>query len=102
LAPPSFIKIDVGGNEFEVLSGLSRPINYIFIEFAAENIHNTYKCINYVDSLSRAEYQVSKGETMEFVLPSWVSKQEILQGFGTYSFKGKIRLGRCLYALSKR
>lgn len=53
-------------------------IDCISIEFAAENIHNTYKCINYVDSLSRAEIQVSTGESMEFVLPSWVSKQEIL------------------------
>lgn len=74
---PSFIKIDVEGYEFEVLSGLTKPIEYISIEFAAEIIENTYKCIEYMSSLSNVSFQLSQGESMDFYLPKWVSKTEI-------------------------
>jgi FkbM family methyltransferase len=74
---PSFIKIDVEGYEFEVLSGLRRPIRCISIEFAAENIGNTYRCIEYMSSLTNVSFQFSAGESMHFQLPTWVSKEEI-------------------------
>lgn len=74
---PSFVKIDVEGFEYEVLSGLSMPINCISIEFAAENLQNTCKCIDYLNSLSNVSFQFSKAESMEFELPSWVSADEM-------------------------
>ena len=74
---PSFIKIDVEGYEFEVTSGLTNPIQCISIEFAVENIENTYKCIEHMRSLSNASFQYSAGESLDFFLPTWVSEKEI-------------------------
>lgn len=74
---PSFIKIDVEGYEYEVLSGISIPIDCISIEFAAENIKNTYKCIEHMSSLSHALFQIVKGEDTTFYLPEWISGEEL-------------------------
>jgi FkbM family methyltransferase len=74
---PSFIKIDVEGYEYEVLSGISIPIDYMSIEFAAENIKNTYKCIEYMNSLSDVLFQIVKGEDTIFYLPEWISGEEL-------------------------
>lgn len=74
---PSFVKIDVEGYEYEVLSGLSMPIKGLSIEFACENLQNTYKCIEYLASLSEVSFQFSKGESAAFALPSWTSGDEI-------------------------
>jgi FkbM family methyltransferase len=75
---PSFIKIDVEGYEYEVLSGISKPIDYISIEFASENIKNTYKCIEHMKSLSDVSFQIVKGEDSTFCLPEWISGKEII------------------------
>jgi FkbM family methyltransferase len=74
---PSFIKIDVEGYEYEVLSGISIPIDYISIEFAAENINNTYKCIEHMNSLSNVLFQIVKGEETIFYFPEWISGEEL-------------------------
>ncbi|BAZ29619.1 methyltransferase FkbM family protein [Cylindrospermum sp. NIES-4074] len=76
---PSFIKIDVENFELEVLLGLSQSVACISIEFHAETIQNTIKCIDYVEKLSpKALFQISK-EAMIFELQSWVSAEEIKQ-----------------------
>jgi len=74
---PSFIKIDVEGYEYEVLSGISIPIDYISLEFAAENIENTYKCIEHMNSLSDVLFQIVKGEDTIFYLSEWSSGEEL-------------------------
>jgi len=74
---PAFIKVDVEGYEFEVLSGLTYPIRCISIEFASENIENTFKCIEYMSSLSNVSFQYSAGESLKFSLPTWVSDKDI-------------------------
>jgi FkbM family methyltransferase len=77
---PSFIKIDVEGYEFVALSGLSQPIDHISIEFAAESIESTLKCIDYISLLSpKVVFQISQGESMRFDLTAWVPAQEIKQ-----------------------
>ena len=75
---PSFIKIDVEGYEFEVLSGLSMPIKNISIEFTPEYIENTNKCIDYMNEISSdAKFQLSIDESMKFELNDWVSAKEV-------------------------
>jgi FkbM family methyltransferase len=74
---PSFIKIDVEGYEYEVLSGISIPIDYISIEFASENIENTYKCIEHMNSISDVLFQIVTGEETTFYLPEWIPGKEL-------------------------
>ena len=75
---PTFMKIDVEGYEYEVLSGLTKSIGVISIEFTPEYIENTFKCIDHLCSLSdEVEFQISLGESMEWYLPAWVSKAQI-------------------------
>jgi FkbM family methyltransferase len=74
---PSFIKIDVEGFEFEVLSGLSMPIKCISIEHTPEYIGNTLKCIEHLAALGPLEAQLSFGESLKFVLPAWSSLDEL-------------------------
>lgn len=74
---PKFIKIDVEGYEYEVLLGLSQPIEFISIEFAAENIKNTYRCIDYLASLSEAMFQISLSVSMHLEHDSWVSAEKV-------------------------
>jgi FkbM family methyltransferase len=74
---PAFIKIDVEGYEFEVLSGLSWPVRCISFEYVPEYRGNALRCIDHLSSLATVEAQFSSGETKEFGLPSWVSSDEI-------------------------
>lgn len=70
---PRFIKIDVEGFEFEVLSELSTPVPYLSIEFAAEALPSTLQCLERLESLAPgSRYQISLGESMAFTLAEWV------------------------------
>lgn len=74
---PKFIKIDVEGFEAEVIRGLSRPIDFISIEFAPEFIKGTFDCVDHLASLSKIQCQISLGESMQFMLDGWVSPEEL-------------------------
>jgi len=74
---PTFVKIDVEGYEFEVLSGLSKPIRALSIEFTPEYLENTLKCIHHICRISEAEFQISLGESIKFSLPEWVSAEGV-------------------------
>ena len=91
---PSFIKIDVEGYELEVLSGLTNSINCLSIEFSAEHIENTYKYIEYLTSLSnKVSFQYSSGESLAFLLPTWVSAKEIKKTLMKVSNENKLAWG---------
>jgi hypothetical protein len=74
---PSFIKIDVEGYESSVLLGLTQPVGCISIEFAAENIENAFRCIDYADSRWAMLFQFSAEESAAFQFPGWVTAAEI-------------------------
>ena len=76
---PSFIKIDVEGYEFEVLSGLSQPIACLSIEFTPEDIENTSNCIDRMSSLSAIDARLSLGESMKWETPAWLTADEMKQ-----------------------
>lgn len=81
---PSFVKIDVEGYELEVLKGLSRPVEYISLEYAPEFLHKTYKCIDYIESLGEVVFNYSLGESMKFGLRNYVSSREIINILESY------------------
>jgi FkbM family methyltransferase len=76
---PTFLKVDVEGYESQVFAGLSTPVKFMSMEFAPEYLRNCNDSITHLNSLSKAEFQLSIGESMTFELSSWVSAEEIKQ-----------------------
>jgi len=76
---PVFIKIDVEGFEDEVLAGLSRPVAGLSFEFTPEYLESTLRCIDQLCLLGEPEFQLSYGESLEFVLPQWIRGHAIKQ-----------------------
>lgn len=74
---PKYIKIDVEGYEFEVLKGLSVPVQNISIEFTSEDMENTYKCIDYISKLGDFIFNYSTGENLILSNQNWKSKDDI-------------------------
>ena len=77
---PKFIKIDVEGYEFEVLSGLSRPVKMISFEYTTpEQVNKAIECLNLIYSVNKyIECNYSIGESMEFSLQNWCSFEEMI------------------------
>jgi|ERR1035438_1598953 FkbM family methyltransferase len=88
---PDYCKIDVEGYELDVLHGLSQPINLISFEFTIpEFIDKAIDCINYLSKLGDIKCNYSAGETMEFGIDNWISKDEFIPMFRNLTKKGII------------
>ena len=74
---PSFIKIDVEGYEYEVLRGLSTPVDFLSIEFTPEYLDDTLACITHVSTIAKFKFQLSIGESMKFHLDGWVAADQV-------------------------
>lgn len=76
---PKFVKIDVEGFEYEVVSTLMHPIAAMSIEFTSEYLESTVRCVEHFETLADNNvYQISIEESMEFSLQTWVSATELL------------------------
>lgn len=64
---PDFCKIDVEGHELEVLSGLSRPVPSLSLEFVAGALHRSQACIDRLAALGPYRYNAVAGERREFL-----------------------------------
>jgi FkbM family methyltransferase len=76
---PKFCKIDVEGFEVSVLRGLTKPIPFISFELSIELLDDMKQCIRHLQSLATVEFNYSIAESMEFVFPTWVSGDELLE-----------------------
>ena len=86
---PNYIKIDVEGNEFSVLKGLSKSVSLVSLEICPETIVSTQNCINYLSSLGEVRFNLSSGETSEeFELPNWIRATDM-----AIYLKEKLRYG---------
>lgn len=74
---PNFCKIDVEGFEYQVLLGLSKPINSLSFEFALENLRATISCIKYLNKVGDYVFNYSLGEKMSLALEEWESSDTI-------------------------
>lgn len=74
---PKFIKIDVEGYEYNVLLGLSKPIEFISFEYTVpERIDEVNKCLERICFLASSKkllFNYSKGEDLEWALSEWVT-----------------------------
>lgn len=78
---PKFIKIDVEGFEYDVLQGLSQPIEFLSFEYATpEGENSIIECIDRIDEISnknKVQFNYSIGESMEWALDEWLSPQQM-------------------------
>ena len=75
---PDFLKVDVEGVEYEVLKKLTVRIPCICFEYALpESRENLLLCLNHLDSLGYAAYNIS-WDNKSFLLPSWVTSREAI------------------------
>jgi FkbM family methyltransferase len=75
---PAFLKIDVERYEYEVLSGLTRPVNVFSIEYTPEWHMNSMKCIEHASSLGDVVWNFSNGESMAFINDKWMSSEQLI------------------------
>lgn len=76
---PVFCKIDVEGFEEKVIKGLTQPIPVISFEFVKELTHETKNCMLHLLSLGQYKFNFSIGESMELLLPNWVTADELFE-----------------------
>lgn len=74
---PSFMKIDVEGHEYQVLSGLRQPVKCVSLEFSSESEQNIKKCVNHLDTLGNYGYRLSLGESMQFESKQWLDSAAV-------------------------
>ncbi len=76
---PDFCKIDVEGAEELVLKGLTHPIHLISFEYTREFHDDAKKCVSYLLSLDQAHFNFSISDSMELLLPTWVTSDELFK-----------------------
>lgn len=77
---PDFCKIDVEGFEKNVISGLNRKIGMISFEFNAPVfIKDSLWIINKLVSLGYTSFNISFGESLEFMFSNWISYLELIE-----------------------
>lgn len=76
---PKYIKIDVEGFEYNVLKGLTKPVEYISIEFTPELYKNSEKCLNYLDKLNNGDclYNYVYRENDHYLFDEWQNIESI-------------------------
>lgn len=74
---PKFCRIDVEGFEESVLKGLTKPIPFVSFEFTTEFLDDAKKCINRLQSIGRAKFNCTLGESWKFLFSKWVAPDEL-------------------------
>jgi FkbM family methyltransferase len=82
---PFFIKIDVEGAEFEVISGLRRPVRYLSFEVnLPEFLDEGRACVSRLHDLSeRSRFNLLCGTELQLALTEWLPASEFLPVLGS-------------------
>ena len=87
---PAFCKIDVEGSEFEVVQGLSQPVNVLSFEFIPEYLDPVLACIDYLSKLGKAEFNYSLTDSA-LALPEWINADNIIDMLQAFSGKSTMQ-----------
>jgi len=77
---PAFCKIDVEGNELEVLRGLSQPIRALSFEYTPSAINIALDCIEQLNHLGPYEFNwkpAKFGESYRLQSANWLNSHEM-------------------------
>jgi len=74
---PAFCKIDVEGFELAVLSGLTRPLPLLSLEFNREFWPETTQCLDRLAQLGRYRFNYALGETPQLASQTWLDAAEL-------------------------
>lgn len=80
---PKFCKIDVEGFEYEVLKGLTQPIDYLSFECNSEHMAITKECVSYLTRLGYKKFNFAIGEQGWFAFDSWIDGTEFIEKLQT-------------------
>jgi len=77
---PKYIKIDVEGYEYQVLQGLTQPVDYISIEYTPELYQESERCLRYLDELNNGncKYNYVYRENDHYQFANWINIDEII------------------------
>lgn len=68
---PAYVKIDVEGFELDVLSGLSRAVPMVSVEYLPGFAHLTHAVIDRLEALGGYRFNPVVGERAGFLWPAW-------------------------------
>lgn len=76
---PAFVKIDVEGYEFNVISSLTKAVSALSFEFTQEQFVNSLKCFELMNQLGDYLYNVSFGESLSFENREWQKDVDLIK-----------------------
>lgn len=74
---PRYVKIDVEGFEYEVISGLSERVGIVSFEFTNEFFGNAERMMKYLENLGYTRFNFSLGERTDFAMEQWLPMHQI-------------------------
>jgi len=86
---PRYIKIDVEGFEWEVLSGLSEPVPLISVEYLPGFVHLTRAVLRRLSELGDYRFNLVAGEAAQFLWPVWRDEEAVRAWLDTLSPKDR-------------
>ncbi|WP_035851257.1 FkbM family methyltransferase [Cryptosporangium arvum] len=74
---PAFVKIDVEGYEYAVLSGLSAAVPALSFEFTTIERGVAQQCLDRTVALGFTSFNVALGDAMDFEFAAWTSAEDV-------------------------
>jgi hypothetical protein len=78
---PRYCKLDIEGFEPEALHGLSRPLEYLSLEFNNRFIDQTIACLDYLGQFADLRFNLTLMEDSRFLAGEWWDRETFLRRF---------------------
>jgi FkbM family methyltransferase len=78
---PRYCKLDIEGSELEALHGLSRPLEYVSLEFNNRYIDQTIACLDYLGQFTDLQFNLTLLENDRLLTQGWWDRDTFLRRF---------------------